>query len=577
MTGPGAAGTARDDNDAPFQDEDMTMISFRNALIAMMAGILASPVVAMERDGDVVCGERRDLALVNGRIHSMMDRNEDALVDALLIRDGIITAVGKIGSPGPCTDVIDLQQRTVIPGLVDNHVHFIRLGNLPGRHIRALERTFDVPAALALIRRYVAGLPEGDLVGLIGGIQPGQFAEGRFPTLEELDAVAPDNPVYLSANGFGPGQTNSAGRDHLREAGVAVAEDGTVAAGGDTAAAFERLSAGMTDGDRRQALLDEQAFALSAGLTTLMDHSGSVPGVGYLDQATGYDAFLDLLRSGDLYIRTRLFFPALDEAGGENRQLLRQLDTRWRDFGSGLARLVGIGEWSVGMETFALPTPADDTRAAIMTIARRGWAYHQHVISAGEVGTHLDIFEEVTGAGHDLAALRWSLDHVNGITPAQVKRVNALGIGLALHGWGYLSAAGVAGPPYRMILDNATVPLGGGSDGARISTLNPWSMIYHMVTGRNHAGKAVNGDQRITRREALRLWTGPDQGFFSGEPGRLGGIAPGRLGDVVVLERDVFDEKAVSDEDIRTLSSILTVVDGRIVHDAGLLPRRERR
>lgn len=125
----------------------------------------------------------------------------------------------------------------------------------------------------------------------------------------------------------------------------------------------------------------------------------------------------------------------------------------------------------------------------------------------------------------------------------------------------------------RLLVDTATVPLGGGSDGARISTLSPWSMIYYMVTGRNHARLLINDGQQITREEAIRLWTGPDQGFFSHEPGLLGGIAPGRFADLAVLDRDVFDRDAVSDDDLRMVASVLTVVGGRIVYDTGALAR----
>lgn len=540
------------------------------AALAFAHAIWMGPTAAHAQDGDIICAQQRDLALVNGKIHTMTDALP--VTQAVLIRDGRVAAVGQIGDPGPCTDVINLHGRTVIPGLVDNHVHFIRLGNLPGYHMREIERAFDVATAQDIVRRRAAQVPSGALLTLIGGIEPTQFARGRFPSLLELDAAAPANPVYISANGFGPGQTNSLGRDLLRHHGVEVSDDGTVPANAPTAKAFEVLSAQMTDGDRQRAILEEQRFALSVGLTTVMDQSGAVPGVGYLDQATGYGPFLDVLRAGNLDMRVRLFFPAMDEAGDQNSRLLRLLDNRWPNYGPDLARVVGIGEWSVGMEEAAQPELSGQAREAVMAIAKRGWPYHQHVISAAEIDHYLSAFEDAAAAGHDLARLNWSLDHLNGITREQIERANALGIGLAAHPWPYLPKRELTGPPFRLILDTAKVPVGGGSDGARISTLNPWSMIYYMVTGRNHAKDLINPGQQITREEAIRLWTGPAQGYFSAEEGRLGGIAPGVFADFVVLDRDYFDRKAVSDDDIRTMSSILTIVGGRIVHDAGLLP-----
>jgi predicted amidohydrolase YtcJ len=526
----------------------------------------------MAQDGAVVCPELRDLALVNGKIHTMIDGQPVA--SSVLIRDTRVLAVGNIGEPGPCTDVIDLAGRTAVPGLIDNHVHIIRLGNLPGHHMRELERAFDVPAAQAVIRKHVASAPAGALLSLIGGLEPTQFAAGSFPTLAELDAAAPANPVYISASGFGPGQTNTLGRDLLRRQGVEVSDAGIVPLGEATAKAFEQLAAQMSDEDRRRALLEEQAFALSVGLTTVMDQSGTVPGVGYLDQATGYDPFLELLREGKIAMRFRLFFPAMDLPDGENQLLLRHLDTKWHSFGPDIARVAGVGEWSIGMEEFNEEQFSHQALDAVVRIAERGWPYHQHVISEAEIERYLRAFENAASAGHDLASLNWSLDHLNGMTREQIERANRLGIGLAVHPWPYLPGRDLTGPPLRLILDMATVPVGGGSDGARISTLSPWSMIYYMVTGRNHARNLVNPGQQITREEAIRLWTGPDQGFFSAESGRLGGIAPGVFGDLVVLDQDYFDPTSVSDDDIRTMASILTIVGGRIVHDAGILQKR---
>lgn len=548
----------------------MTISRFTILLAAAMTISLQAVSVRAQNDA-VLCSDQRDLALTNGRIHTMTAA--PAITDAVLIRDGKILAVGDIGNPGPCTDVIDLGGRTVIPGLIDNHVHFIRLGNLPGRHMREIERAFDVPAAQAIVREHAARASDGALLSLIGGIEPTQFEEGRFPNRTELDAAAPDNPVYISASGFGPGQTNSLGRDLLRELEVEVGEDGAVGAGEPTAKAFEVLAAQMSAADRRRALREEQSFALSVGLTTVMDQSGTIPGVGYIDQSTGYDPFLDFLRGGELTMRVRLFFPAMDDADGENAMLLRHLNNRWHNYGPDLARVVGIGEWSVGVDEFNQEDLSQQALDAVMLIAERGWPYHQHVISAAEIDRYLMAFEQAAAAGHDLAKLNWSLDHLNGITRKQIERANALGIGLSVNPWPYLPERELTGPPLRLMLDTAEVPVGGGSDGARISTLNPWSMIYYMVTGRNHSRKLINPGQQITRDEAIRLWTGPQQGYFSGESGKLGGIAPGVFADVVVLDKDYFDPAAVSEEEIRTMSSILTIVGGRIVHDAGVLPK----
>jgi predicted amidohydrolase YtcJ len=114
-----------------------------------------------------------------------------------------------------------------------------------------------------------------------------------------------------------------------------------------------------------------------------------------------------------------------------------------------------------------------------------------------------------------------------------------------------------------MILDSG-IHTGAGSDSAQISTLDPWLMIYYMVTGKNAAGLLVNAGQQITREEALRLYTA-ENGWFFREESKLGSIEPGKLGDIVVLNEDYFK---VPEEDIKKLRSVLTVVGGRAVHNS---------
>jgi predicted amidohydrolase YtcJ len=134
--------------------------------------------------------------------------------------------------------------------------------------------------------------------------------------------------------------------------------------------------------------------------------------------------------------------------------------------------------------------------------------------------------------------------------------LKAVGAGIAVRPWRYLSGANLGGPPLRMILDSG-IHIGAGSDSAQISTLNPWNMIYSMVTGRNAAGLLVNDGQQITRAEAIRLYT-VNNGWFFKEESRLGSIEEGKLGDVVVLNADYFDAAEVP-----KIHPVLTVIDGR--------------
>ena len=154
---------------------------------------------------------------------------------------------------------------------------------------------------------------------------------------------------------------------------------------------------------------------------------------------------------------------------------------------------------------------------------------------------------------------------MNTITPATIERMKALGVGVRAHGYRVLSGSkGQAGPPYRMLLDSG-IRVGTGMDGAQASPINPWMHVYYMVTGRNVRGEVINDGQQITRQEAVWLYTGAN-GWFSREENTLGTIEVGRLADLAVLNADVFDPKAVPDESIRRVHSVLTILGGKVVH-----------
>jgi predicted amidohydrolase YtcJ len=197
-------------------------------------------------------------------------------------------------------------------------------------------------------------------------------------------------------------------------------------------------------------------------------------------------------------------------------------------------------------------------------VARRGWAFQQHSLSLAEDQFIASAFEAVNKT-IPIAGLRWSDAHVPSIDQATVNRLRAVGAGIAVHPFRYLGGGTAGGPPLRMIIDSG-IHVGAGSDSAQISTLDPWNIIYYMVTGKNAAGKLVNAGQQITREEAIRLYT-VENGWFFKEENKLGSIEEGKLGDVVVLSDDYFDSVRVPDEAIRTLHSVLTIVDGKVVHN----------
>ena len=509
-----------------------------------------------------------ELILTNGKIHTMDECG--TVVSSVSIENGRVAAVGDDIRPrGPDAQIIDLGGRTAIPGLIDNHIHFLRTGLLPGHDMRRLETAFTIDEALAVVSDQAQRSPAGELLSAIGGIHPHQFAEKRYPTLSELDDAAPGNPVYLSISNWGPGATNSPGRNLLRNLGAPVGADGTVAHGEDTVAVWERLCAAHSREDTVRQTSRQMRAAAASGVTAVYDMGGTIPSGGWLDPARGYEPLLQLMRADQAPLRFRLFLPALDQEPALP-QLTARLDNSFTEFGNDLVRIAGIGEWLIPMKLQQLQPLPDFYAKAARMVAERGWIYRQHLITLDEQKCHLRIWEEVNRE-FGLGDLRWSMEHCYGMDRDTLNRAVDLGVGIGAHSSPYLGDDPMppGNPPFRMILDSG-ITAGGGSDGARISPMNPWVMLYYAVTGRNYAGRLINPDQTVSRREALRLWTSP-QGWFCREEESLGGIAVGKFGDLAVLSDDYFDESAVSDGDIRRITSILTVLGGRIVHDSGLL------
>ncbi len=530
-----------------------------------LSGFCALPATAQTNLSS--CGPIRDLFLVNGEIH-LMD-GSGATAASVLIKGDKVAAIDAELENDACTDTIDLEGHVVIPGLIDNHVHYIRIANRPGYDTRTLETTYTIDAALDALRQRAEQVPAGELITTIGGIRRAQWAEKRFPTIAELDAAAPRHAVYLSERGAGPGQTNTAARDQLRALGVTVADDGTISNGPETAKAYDVLAASLSDADRERQMADVAAYALSTGMTTVMDMSGTVPGVGFIDQTNGYDFLLDMVRKNSHKVRTRIYFPGLDE-DAELTQLMGYLNNKWPDYGPDMAKIVGIGEWSVGRSLFNEQPLGDAARLAQRRIAERGWTYHQHIHSPAEIDAHLDVWEELAEE-FDIAGMRWTPGHLSGITPELVQRAVEMGLGLGAHGQPYHSGTPTGGPPWRTILNSGAVAVGAGSDGARINVLNPWAIIYYMVTGINVNGELTNADETVSRHDAVYMYSSVEQGWFTREDDLLGGIGVGRFADIAVLSADVFDPDEVSDADIRHMTSVLTIVGGEIVHDAGVL------
>ena len=525
------------------------------------------------------CTGSRDLRLTNARINTMDAGN--SVVREVTIQDGRFTSVGRAAGQrlSPCTRTIDLRGRAVVPGLIDNHNHIVLLGIRPGYHtpLESATSIADVQSAIAARARTV---PAGGFITSMGGWNPAQFAEKRLPTLAELDAAAPNHPVMVFLSFTGPAAVNTAGRAFLTARGVQVGDAGEIAANAPSIAALNALRSMQTLDDRKRGTVDAMTYSASVGVTTSADMGAfNLPGTPNLqgsfeadtlasaDQFRMYDAFLALHRERRMTTRLRIFFLTMDTRP-DVPVLAEKLRHTTYGAGDDWLRYSGVGEFASSWPLFGQPAPTNYV-TALEQVARGGWAFQQHSLSPAENELTVKAFETVNQK-IPIKDLRWSLAHVGTIDRPTIDRLKAIGAGIAVHPFQFL-AGGRGGPPLRTIVDSG-IHVGAGSDSAQISTLNPWNVIHYMVTGVGSDGKLINAGQQLTRLEALRLYT-TENGWFLKEEAALGSIEPGKLADLVVLSADYFDPKAVPDSDIRKLRSVLTVVDGRVVHEDGQLGR----
>lgn len=533
--------------------------------------LLSSNVCAQS----IECAAINDLLLTNGAIHTM-DANDTVISAVRVIDDRIVGAGANMPAPTACTRTLDLQGRTVVPGLIDNHNHIVLLGLRPGHDTR-IEGATSIAEVVALLQTRATALPAGAWITAIGGFDINQFtpapAVPRFPTMAELDAVA-DHPVYIQQGFAGPGVTNSAGKQFFESKGIPVGANGELAGGptpnAATRALFE-LKQLQTFDDQKRGTLDALNYAVSLGITTQLDQGGfaatgtAADGAANVDPYRGYDAVVALYGEGRLPNRMRLNFLHM-ETDPATPALQARLNNVFPEFGDDMLKTVGIGEFTAGASPIIMQ-PSEPWLNGTRRVAEAGWRNENHSLTAADFKTIIDGWQQVNDAigGDGITKLQWVVAHAPFITEEYARKLHALGGGVSvLGGWRYISGTAQAnGPPFRM-LKAAGVPMGMSSDGMQISPMNPWLGLYYVVTGKNARGELINGDQTLSRTDALRLYTADNRWFL--QEADIGSIEVGHLADLVVLDRDYFDEQKVSDDDIKSLHSVLTLVGGKIVH-----------
>ena len=471
---------------------------------------------------------------------------------------------------GPETEVIELGGRTVIPGLIDNHMHFTR--GVERWHLQArIDGVNSRAAALDIIRGKAESLEPGAWMMVQGGWSEGQFADqpGGF-TLDELDTAAPENPLFVQQSYF----TIYANSLALEAVGLSPADGARRSAMGLASSEppygelIQQIPP-VTAAQREQNLTDFMAVLNRAGLT----------GVYALGRPPEGDIATVARRAGQgplpLRIWHTLRFQAYDSAEADSAvELFAQNAPNSFD---GMFGLFGLGE-HVYIPFFDNPGISEPWDPAIIAefmklataAARGGWHIHEHTMNDISVQDLLDEFE-VLNETVPLAPLRWSLAHVFTLSADSIARAKALGLTIAIHSVSMhepsmaVDDSGEArpvGPPLRDIQDSGLI-WGLGTDATIVAHYQPFISLGWAVSGLNLAGDPVL-DQTVTREEALIAHTRSNAYLFFQE-GNLGTLEAGKLADLVVLDRDYLTVPA---DEIKDIQPVLTMIGGRVVFES---------
>lgn len=534
-----------------------------------------------------------DLVLYNGRV-TTLDRTRPE-VSAVAIRDGAFTAVGEdaaiLALAGPQTRRIDLQRRRVLPGLIDNHTHVVRGGLNFNMELR-WDGVTSLADAMAMLRAQVAITPPPQWVRVIGGFTEHQFAEKRLPTLDEINAAAPDTPVFL-LHLYDRALLNGAAlravgydRDTPNPPGGEIQRD---AKGNPTGLLLAKPNAGILYSTLAKGPKLPPEYQLNStrhfmrelnrlGITGVIDAGG-----GFQNYPEDYEIIRTLAEAGQMTVR--LAYNLFTQKAGEEKEdfLAWTRSVKYRQ-GDDYFRHNGAGEMLVfsaaDFEDFRQPRPdladsmEEELEEVVRILAENRWPWRLHATYDETISRALDVFETVD-RDIPLAGLNWMFDHAETISERSIDRVAALGGGIATqHRMAYQgeyfverygAAAAAAIPPIARMLEKG-VNVSAGSDATRVASYNPWVSIAWMVTGRTVGGLRVTPAANCLDREtALRMWS-EKVAWFSNDEGRRGRIAPGYLADLMVPDRDYF---SVPEADLSHLVSDLTMVGGRVVWGSG--------
>lgn len=515
-------------------------------------------------------------------------------VSAIAITEGMVSAVGTdaeiVPTQGAVTRVVDGRGRTVIPGLNDSHIHLIRGGLNYNLELR-WDGVTSLADALEMLRQQARVTPAPQWVRVVGGWTEHQFVEKRLPTLEEINAVSEDTPVFL-LHLYDRALLNRAAlravgydRDTPEPPGATIVRDtngdptGMLIAQPNALILYATLAKGpkLDPEDQINSTRHFMRELNRLGLTSVIDAGG-----GFQNYPDDYQIIEHLHARDQLTVRI-----AYNLFTQKPKEELADF-TRWTGMaryrqGDDTFRLNGAGEMLVfsaaDFEDFLWPRPdlaatmEQELEPVVRLLAENRWPWRLHATYDESIRRFLDVFERVN-RDVPLAGIPWFFDHAETVSESSLERIRALGGGVAVQhrmayqGEYFLARYGreatAQTPPVRKMLQMG-LPVGAGTDATRVASYNPWVALRWLTTGRTVGGTALYGDENLlNREEALRLYT-HGSAWFSGDQDRKGTLEPGQLGDLAILSHDYF---SVPDQQLAQITSVMTVLGGRVVYGA---------
>ncbi len=531
-----------------------------------------------------------DLILYNGKA-TTLDRKQKE-VSAIAIADGNVIATGnddvimKLAVTNTLT--INLNKRRVIPGLNDSHTHLIRGGLNYNMELR-WEGVPSIKLALEMLAKQADRTPPPQWVRVVGGWSEFQFLERRMPTLEEINKAAPHTPVFI-LHLYGRALLNQAAirvlginKNTPNPPGGIIEKDSK---GNPTGLLIAKPSALILYSTLAQGpkLPEEYQYNSTRhfmremnrlGITSVIDAGGG--GQNYPDD---YKIIRKLHDKGEMTVRVAYNLFA-QKKGEELADYKKWINMVKPGDGDGLLHMNGAGEnlaWSAAdFENFLEPrpdfTPVMEKELEDITrvLVENRWPFRIHATYDETIERFLNVFERVD-LDIPFNDLRFIIDHAETISERNIERIKTLGGGIAVqHRMAfqgeyfvdrYGKDAAKTTPPISKMLEIG-IPVGGGTDATRVASYNPFVSLYWMITGKTLGGMSIfDESNRLNRETALYLWT-KGSSWFSGESDVKGAITSGEYADLAVLSADYM---YVPEEEIKSIRSVLTIMNGKIVH-----------